>query len=639
VWPGVAGGTVVDGGVTWKARGFHPGSFTGCNPMTLAIHHPAAPDTVIAQEGDAVGLSQLSGWGEFLAMNNSGKVAFHAAIAGYISDEDEAGSGLFTAGPGAGALALVAKSGDIIGGRFTCGFSTMVAINNNGAGQVLTDGVGVYNATFWQANHAYALNERVVPTTGGPLMFKVTVAGNSGATEPTWPTALTSVSDGSVTWKGQQATCDEELHGLVRVTLPATKTLLVAVGSSFAGSTVTEFGGDTTEYENIDGIMNESGHVPVVLKLANGDQVVYNMTGALAGSEIARTGATYTSFSPRTVNNNSDQVAFKGVSTAVDRIFRFTPGPNLLTVVSVGDDLGTRTTGTASGRLITFVGNYFDMNNLGHIVFEADDSELGEGYYYWNGTTLKEIYRQSDDDTLASELLSVNDQDVVAYVTGATSPDEDDHEDWETGGLYFWTASGGIEKAIAAGDIIGGNTVSTLYAQHHSFIRRQLNGPGCVATAYNVNGDDPGFDCDEGNQTGSGCGHPLDKGGQLFVSCATLSCPPITLLPTTLPAGSTVSAYDVTDNASGGLAPYTFAVTAGSLPSGITLSSDGHITGTATGTGLFTFTITATDANQCTGTRDYAITIGSTSTIPAFNPLGLLLLALGLVVVGGIVKR
>ena len=65
--------------------------------------------------------------------------------------------------------------------------------------------------------------------------------------------------------------------------------------SKRAGSTVTEFGGDLTEYENIDGIMNESGHVPVVLKLANSDQVVYNMTGALAGTEVARTGVTYTS--------------------------------------------------------------------------------------------------------------------------------------------------------------------------------------------------------------------------------------------------------------------------------------------------------------------------------------------------------
>ncbi|OFV99015.1 MAG: hypothetical protein A3H28_07995 [Acidobacteria bacterium RIFCSPLOWO2_02_FULL_61_28] len=54
----------------------------------------------------------------------------------------------------------------------------------------------------WQANHAYALQKLVQPTTPNGRYYRVTVAGTSGSTQPTWPTTDGgTVSDGSVTWK------------------------------------------------------------------------------------------------------------------------------------------------------------------------------------------------------------------------------------------------------------------------------------------------------------------------------------------------------------------------------------------------------------------------------------------------------
>ena len=53
----------------------------------------------------------------------------------------------------------------------------------------------------------------------------------------------------------------------------------------------------------------------------------------------------------------------------------------------------------------------------------------------------------------------------------------------------------------------------------------------------------------------------------------------------------------------------TFAVTNGSLPAGLTLSSGGVLSGTPTGLGPVTFTVTATDANSCTGSIVYTLTI------------------------------
>jgi hypothetical protein len=49
----------------------------------------------------------------------------------------------------------------------------------------------------WAATTAYALGDKIVD--GGHL-YVVTVAGTSGASEPTWPTNGSTVTDGGVTW-------------------------------------------------------------------------------------------------------------------------------------------------------------------------------------------------------------------------------------------------------------------------------------------------------------------------------------------------------------------------------------------------------------------------------------------------------
>jgi len=89
--------------------------------------------------------------------------------------------------------------------------------------------------------------------------------------------------------------------------------------------------------------------------------------------------------------------------------------------------------------------------------------------------------------------------------------------------------------------------------------------------------------------------------------------PTITVAPATLPGGTQGVAYSQTLTASGGTAPYTFSFT-GALPTGLTLTPAGLLSGTPTATGPFTFTVTATDASATpgpfTGTRSYSLTIG-----------------------------
>jgi subtilisin-like proprotein convertase family protein len=86
-------------------------------------------------------------------------------------------------------------------------------------------------------------------------------------------------------------------------------------------------------------------------------------------------------------------------------------------------------------------------------------------------------------------------------------------------------------------------------------------------------------------------------------------CPAITLTPLTLPDAITNQPYDQTINATGGAAPYTFAVSSGNLPSGLTLAPSGQLSGTPDTAGNFSFTVTATDANLCTGSQAYTIVV------------------------------
>lgn len=86
-----------------------------------------------------------------------------------------------------------------------------------------------------------------------------------------------------------------------------------------------------------------------------------------------------------------------------------------------------------------------------------------------------------------------------------------------------------------------------------------------------------------------------------------------------LPAATAGAAYSRQIAATGTPAP-TFAVTAGSLPAGLTLSAAGVISGTPTAAGTSTFTITATNAAGANA-RQYTITVAA-ATVPSTGAKG-----------------
>ncbi|MEA2237224.1 MAG: large repetitive protein [Thermoanaerobaculia bacterium] len=100
-------------------------------------------------------------------------------------------------------------------------------------------------------------------------------------------------------------------------------------------------------------------------------------------------------------------------------------------------------------------------------------------------------------------------------------------------------------------------------------------------------------------------------------------CQVITLTPVTVPGGTATQSYSQQLSATGGHGAYTFAILSGALPTGVTLSTAGLLSGTPSVTGTFTFVVTATDAFGCVGTSGtYSLVIGCpaiTVTNPATN--------------------
>jgi hypothetical protein len=96
--------------------------------------------------------------------------------------------------------------------------------------------------------------------------------------------------------------------------------------------------------------------------------------------------------------------------------------------------------------------------------------------------------------------------------------------------------------------------------------------------------------------------------GEVEDYLVTTTCPTVALSPATLASGTLTSAYSQTISASGGTAPFTYALTSGTLPSGVTLNaSTGVLSGTPNVSGTSTFTLGATDANGCSGTQSYSV--------------------------------
>lgn len=79
----------------------------------------------------------------------------------------------------------------------------------------------------------------------------------------------------------------------------------------------------------------------------------------------------------------------------------------------------------------------------------------------------------------------------------------------------------------------------------------------------------------------------------------SVAAPTLVITTTVCPDATVGVAYSCQVAVTGGTAPYTYAVTTGTLPAGLSLDgSTGLISGTPTTSGTSTFTVTVTDSSK-----------------------------------------
>jgi hypothetical protein len=98
---------------------------------------------------------------------------------------------------------------------------------------------------------------------------------------------------------------------------------------------------------------------------------------------------------------------------------------------------------------------------------------------------------------------------------------------------------------------------------------------------------------------------------------------PLSITTTSLPSGTVNTAYSTTVSATGGVAPYSWSVSSGVLPTGISLASTGAISGTPSVSGTFNVTLGVHDSQGTSTTANFSVTIAAapalqitTTTLP-----------------------
>lgn len=110
--------------------------------------------------------------------------------------------------------------------------------------------------------------------------------------------------------------------------------------------------------------------------------------------------------------------------------------------------------------------------------------------------------------------------------------------------------------------------------------------------------------------TVSGAGNATaTKSLSIVIAAAT---PSLSISTSSLAGGQVGTAYSATLQATGGTTPYSWSISSGSLPAGVTLNaSSGAISGTPSAAGTSSFVAKVTDANQNAATKSLSITVAA----------------------------
>jgi uncharacterized protein (TIGR03437 family) len=189
--------------------------------------------------------------------------------------------------------------------------------------------------------------------------------------------------------------------------------------------------------------------------------------------------------------------------------------------------------------------------------------------------------------------------------------------DGNNGNPYFKYGDGFVtvidpaSSRLVYSTYVGGNADDLLWAL-------ALDGNGGVwATGSTVSTDFPiSANAVQSTYAGANRGSSGFRGDALLIHYTALAFVPTITTSSPLAGGMVGLGYSQTLGATGGTPPYTWSVSSGSLPAGLTLSSSGTISGTPTTAGTSSFTVRVVDSASASATATLTIIIGAAPTGP-----------------------
>jgi formylglycine-generating enzyme required for sulfatase activity len=335
---------------------------------------------------------------------------------------------------------------------------------------------------------------------------------------------------------------------------------------------------------------------------ADGDTAITGWAGDNARVGAAwiwrRSGGVWTQQGPKLVGSDAQGIAWQGRSVAVSADGNTALIGGLLDNGGIGaawvwtrsggswSQQGPKLVGSGNaGRSLqgTSVGLSAD-GNTAIVGGYGDNGEIGAA---WVWTRSGGTWSQQGPKLVCTGAGGASNQgwSVSLSADGDTAVIGAPDDDSSAGASWIWKRVGGIWAQQGA-KLVGSDAVHQPY--QGCSVALSADGNTAIIGGYNDN----------------------DFVGAAWVYAST-ECPTLVLTPSSLPAGALDIAYNETITATGGAAPYGYAVTAGSLPGGLTLSSGGVLAGTPSGSGTFSFTVAATDSKGCSGSRAYTVVISS----------------------------
>jgi len=241
------------------------------------------------------------------------------------------------------------------------------------------------------------------------------------------------------------------------------------------------------------------------------------------------------------------------------------------------------------------------------------NGQAGEAYVYvmppsssggWSGTLYETARLEPNDSTVQGATFG---QGVSISDDGSIIPVSSDN-----GGAYVFTEpSGGW-----------GSPSSTTKPSNSPILNGPTNPIKLTPRITNETGDYTAIGGNvSGNAVASGAtgtvlvsvpGNNSDSGSVFLYEPQAVTCPTISISPSSLPNATVGQSYSEQLSATGGTSPLQWTIS--SAPSWLNISTSGELSGTPTGGGTFTFTTTVTDKNNCQGEASLTLTVNPAAT-------------------------